>query len=240
MSTFGDFVQESSGGGKKTRRPDGNPEVSANESETEEYDRIGESVVRGRCDWGEVGKEAGPSLRLWSGWSVRYQKLPVIRTGDGRGCGFQIPHFEEDEDFLGSSEPAFFRIVSFPDEAALTVCCSIERLIFVLRFCAKTNVETEPERSVFTLREVGRRRDERKRKEEGNKKKKENIGRPGPHLFQGSNFYRLRLFRRDVPFPFLRGRRRRSCPSRLLLRGLHALDLPLSHYDPLPSRFFFR
>jgi len=36
------------------------------------------------------------------------------------------PHLEEDEAFLLSSEPTFFMIVSFPDEAALTVCCSIE------------------------------------------------------------------------------------------------------------------
>lgn len=46
---------------------------------------------------------------------------------------FEADGFEEDEAFLVSSEPTFFRIVSFPDEAALTVCCSIERLIFVLR-----------------------------------------------------------------------------------------------------------
>ena len=35
-------------------------------------------------------------------------------------------HLEEDEAFLLSSEPTFFMIVSFPDEAALTVCRSIE------------------------------------------------------------------------------------------------------------------
>lgn len=52
----------------------------------------------------------------------------------------RVPHFvfeaeglEEDEAFLESSGPTFFMIVSFPEEAALTVCCSIERLIFVLR-----------------------------------------------------------------------------------------------------------
>jgi len=40
---------------------------------------------------------------------------------------------EEEEAFFLSSEPTFFMIVSFPVEAASTVCRSIERLIFALR-----------------------------------------------------------------------------------------------------------
>jgi len=46
---------------------------------------------------------------------------------------FEPDDLEEDEAFFASSEPTFFMIVSFPDEAMLTVCFSIERLIFALR-----------------------------------------------------------------------------------------------------------
>lgn len=39
---------------------------------------------------------------------------------------FEVDGLEEEEAFFLSSEPTFFMIVSFPDEAALTVCRSIE------------------------------------------------------------------------------------------------------------------
>ena len=35
-------------------------------------------------------------------------------------------------------------IVSFPDDAALTVCFSIERLIFALRSCGSRDLEPSP------------------------------------------------------------------------------------------------
>lgn len=57
---------------------------------------------------------------------------------------FEADGFEEDEAFLVSSEPTFFRRVSFPDEAALTVFRSIERLIFALRSFFKEAIFIAP------------------------------------------------------------------------------------------------
>lgn len=146
----------------------------------------------------------------------------MIRANHRRDWRFQSPHFEEDEGFLISSEPEFFIIVSFPDEAALTVCCSIERLILALRSYTDSGSKLNPTNLFSEKRERG---------EEGETK----TGGSRPYLFQGSNFYRLCLFRRDVSFPFLHRRRGRSRTSSLLLRGLHALNFPLSH-DPFCNK----
>lgn len=126
-------------------------------------------------------------------------KVPVIRARHRHSCRFWSLHLEEEEAFLVSSEPAFFRIVSFPDDAALTVCCSIERLIFALRSCKykkkrKPSVQKQSRQSIFAPQGGW----------EGKR------GGSRPYLFQGSDFYHLGLFRRDVPFALLRGRRRRS------------------------------
>lgn len=57
-------------------------------------------------------------------------------------------HLEEDDAFLLSSKPTFFMIVSLPDEAASTVCRSIERLIFALSSCT-SHVQNQPNRPLF-------------------------------------------------------------------------------------------
>jgi hypothetical protein len=83
-----------------------------------------------------------------------------------------------------SSDPAFFRIVSFPDEAASTVCRSIERLIFALRSYTNPRVKPGLEELVFTLK--------RERRGEGGWKGEERSN--SKRIVQVSTFFKEAIF----------------------------------------------
>ena len=101
------------------------------------------------------------------------------------------PHLEGDEAFLLTSEPTFFMMVSPPDEAASTVCRSIERLIFALRSCA--NYVSGQSRSLQTSPQPARRWQGRG----GNKKIRVRT------LFREAIFIASAFFGAMYRFPFL-------------------------------------